>query len=267
MTRLIGGTVLAIASLAPFGGAASAQPAYSPPPPNATFDLQLGGSYPPAAGVGIVDRDRTSHPAAGAYNLCYVNAFQTQDYQAGWWKRHHPGLLLHSKAGKLVTDPNWHGEILLDTSTAAKRRALTRIIGGWIDDCAYRGFDAVDPDNLDSNTRSHHLLTAADNLAFAKLIAARAHADGLAVGQKNDAELSARARRTAHFDFAVVESCQVYSECGDYLRTYGADVLEVEYSAKAFAAACADHGDAISIVRRDHNLVARGKPGYAYDAC
>ncbi|HVS69518.1 MAG TPA: endo alpha-1,4 polygalactosaminidase [Mycobacteriales bacterium] len=240
---------------------------YSAPPANARFDYQLGGAYRPARSVRVVDRDRTSHPAAGRYNLCYVNGFQTQDYQAEWWQTHHPDLLLHDESGELVEDPNWPGEYLLDTSTAAKRHALLAVIGHWIDICATKGFDGTEPDNLDSNTRSQHLLTAADNLAFAALLAARAHRDGLAIGQKNDAELSARARRTAHFDFAIAESCQVYRECGYYRKTYGDEVFEVEYGAGSFHAACHARGKRISIIRRDRNLVARGKPGYTYRSC
>jgi Glycoside-hydrolase family GH114 len=248
-------------------GATDAVPAYSPPPANATFDYQIGGSYSPAAGVGIVDRDRTSHPAAHAYNICYVNAFQTQAYQAAWWKTHHSDLLLRTPSGELVSDPSWPGEILLDTSTAAKRTGLAKIIGGWIDICANKGFNAVEADNLDSNTRSHHLLTVADNLAFAKLLSARAHTDGLAIAQKNDAELSARARRTAHFDFAMAESCQVYSECSYYLKAYGDEVIEIEYAGKPYRAACAARGARISVILRDINVVARGHKGYVYQAC
>lgn len=77
---------------------------YSLPPANGRFDYQIGGAYRPAAGVRIVDRDRTASPAPGVYDVCYVNAFQTQDYQASWWKRHHRGLLLHDR-GRLVEEP------------------------------------------------------------------------------------------------------------------------------------------------------------------
>ena len=87
------------------------------PPVNATFDYQIGGAYAPAAGVGIVDRDRHDSPAAGRYSICYVNAFQTQPEEASWWRKHHPSLLAHTKAGKRIEDPDWPGEFLLDTST------------------------------------------------------------------------------------------------------------------------------------------------------
>jgi Glycoside-hydrolase family GH114 len=40
-------------------------------------------------------------------------------------------------------------EIILDTSTAAKRTEIATILNGWIDECADDGFNAVEPDNLD----------------------------------------------------------------------------------------------------------------------
>ncbi len=42
------------------------------------FDYQIGGPYSPAKDVATVIRDRHAKPAVGAYNVCYINAFQTQ---------------------------------------------------------------------------------------------------------------------------------------------------------------------------------------------
>ena len=163
------------------------------PPANAVFDYQLGGAYAPAADVRIVDRDRLAPPAPGVYSVCYVNAFQTQPAELAHWRRAHPDLLLR-KRGRPVVDAAW-GERLLDTSTAAKRRALLRVVGPWIDGCARSGFQAVEPDNLDSYSRSKGALTLSDNKAFATMLIRRAHHDGLAIAQKNTAELaSGRAR-------------------------------------------------------------------------
>src|SRR5205814_9247044 len=111
-----------------------------------------------------------------------------------------------------IIDPGWN-EQLLDTATPAKRTALAKIVGGWIARCGRDGFQAVEPDNLDSWSRSKHSLTIGDNLAFASLLAARAHGAGLAIAQKNAAGISRRGRR-AGFDFAIAEECQAYHECG-----------------------------------------------------
>jgi hypothetical protein len=251
-------------------GQSSAHPKVTLPPANGRFDYQIGGAYKPLASVRVVDRDRTSSPAPGVYNVCYVNAFQTQAESDGWWKRHHSKLLLRNAHGALIEDPGWPGEIILNTSTATDRGALATIEDRWLKGCKTKGFQAVEPDNLDSNTRSHGLLTQAEDFAFAKLLAQRAHADGLAIAQKNDAEQSAHLRRTVHFDFAIAEECQVFSECGFYTKTYGDEVFEIEYTDNgraAYATACADRGRQISIILRDRNVTPRGAKPYVYQAC
>jgi len=47
-------------------------------PTGTDVDYQLGGAAEPEPNVGIVVRDRTDPPAAGRFNVCYVNGFQTQ---------------------------------------------------------------------------------------------------------------------------------------------------------------------------------------------
>jgi hypothetical protein len=240
------------------------------PPVNGRFDYQIGGAYTPAASVRIVDRDRTSRPAAGVYNVCYINAFQTQAEHDHWWRSHHPHLLLRTANGHVVEDPGWPGELVLDVGTAHKRAALARIVGGWIAGCARKGFQAVEPDNLDSYSRSHGLLTLADDLRFATLLAQRAHAEDLAIAQKNTAELHHRGRRIAGFDFAIAEECQVYSECSSYTRAYGHRVIEIEYTdngRRYYRQACAARGKRISILLRDRDVLPRGRKGYVYRAC
>lgn len=240
----------------------------TPPPPHAAFSYQIGGAFPPAPGVTVVDRDRHDAPVAGLYDVCYVNAFQAQPEELAWWRRHHPSLLLR-REGRPVVDAAWN-EQLLDVSTAAKRRRLAAVVDGWIDGCARAGYRAVEPDNLDSFTRSHGALTAPDNLAFARLLIAHAHADGLAIAQKNAAELAATGRRLG-FDFAIAEECQAYDECGSYTGAYGAHVIEIEYTdnggLRTFERACALRGRRISIVYRDRNVTPAGRPGFVERRC
>src|SRR5690606_14032176 len=90
------------------------------PPVGEIADYQLGGAYPPRGDVEIVVRDRTDHPVAGIYSVCYVNAFQTQPDAAEWWFERHPNLLLTSDDGP-VEDPDWPDEYLFDVSTAQNR--------------------------------------------------------------------------------------------------------------------------------------------------
>lgn len=238
-------------------------------PPNGVFDYQIGGPYAPVASVAVVARDRHEAPVSGRYNICYVNAYQTQPEDKAFWTGQHPDLLVR-KSGKLVTDPNWPGEYLLDTSTAAKRTRLLAIVGPWLDGCDRSGFDAVEPDNLDSWTRSKNVLTKPHNVAFATLLAQRAHASGLAIAQKNTTQLGASGKTQIGFDFAIAEECQVYDECDAYTDVYGDQVVEIEYTdnpRSAYTQACAARGGDISVILRDRDVVPRGTGGYRYENC
>ncbi|GAB3616418.1 endo alpha-1,4 polygalactosaminidase [Okibacterium endophyticum] len=239
------------------------------PPLAARFDYQLGGAYTPDDSVQVVARDVTQEPVPGRYNICYVNAFQTQPGTHEEWESEHPQLLLRHD-GDVVVDPDWPDEVLLDTSTAANRSLLAEIAWHDIDSCARAGFDAVEPDNLDSWTRSHGVLDEADNIAFAALLAERAHSRGMAIAQKNAGEIGSRGRDDAHLDFAIVEECQVYDECDEYTEVYGRHVIEIEYTdngEEAFAAACAARGDEISVLLRDRDVVPASADGYVTEWC
>ncbi|MCK7622478.1 endo alpha-1,4 polygalactosaminidase [Streptomyces sp. RS10V-4] len=256
----------------PAGGDHPTAPATAPhgvrlPAADAVFDYQIGGPYPPARDVRVVSRDRTAPPAAGRYNVCYVNAFQAQpgDEATRWWTQHHPGLLLRGRDGEPVIDEDWN-EPLLDISTAAKREELLGVVGPWIDGCAKAGFDAVEPDNLDSYQRSDGLLSEDDALAFAALLTRRAHDRGLAAAQKNTSDLLPERRRTG-FDFAVTEECARYQECADYADAYGNRVFDIEYRRQDFATACRTWGDRLSFVLRDRDVGRPGDPGYVHAAC
>lgn len=239
---------------------------WTPPPANAAFDYQIGGAYTPPAGVTVVSRDSTASPAAGLYNICYINAFQAQPDADSWWKTNHPDLLLHDASGNLVIDEDWD-EILLDFSTAAKRAALTTIVGGWIDGCASKGFKGVEPDNLDSWTRSNGLLTQSQAVAYAASLVSYAHGKGLAVGQKNTADLSTANAKQIGFDFAVAEECADYDECQNYTATYGSNVIVIEYTQKQFTKACTAYGSTLSIVLRDVDVTTPGSSSYVFKTC
>src|SRR5690606_27321196 len=107
----------------------------------------------------------------------------------------------------------WPDEVLLDLRTARKRATAARVASRWFADCADRGFRAVEPDNLDSWTRSRKLLKRSHARSYARLLVRAAHAERLAIAQKNAAGINGR---KLGFDFAVVEECEVYRECGRY---------------------------------------------------
>ena len=243
--------------------------AYTLPPANAVWDYQIGGPYTPASAVGIVDRDHTESPAAGKYNVCYVNAYQTQPGASGSWPS---AALLRTANGKLVEDAEWEGEYMVDTRTATSRTAIMSVVGPWMDSCASKGFKGVEVDNLDSYTRDpSKQLTKDGSLALAKLIVDRAHSKGLAIGQKNTVELAGTGKSQIGFDFAVVESCQRWDECDGYTNVYGDQVYEVEYVEEGGQAnwkkACDARGARISITYRDVLVKPAGSSGYTFKYC
>ena len=233
------------------------------PPVNAKVDYQLGGAYTPPTGVTIVSRDRTESPASGIYNICYVNGFQIQPGEETMWMQQHPDLILR-KNGTPVIDTDWN-EMLIDVSTPAKRDAVAAIVGDWIDGCHTAGFDAIEIDNLDSYTRSQNLLTEANAVAAMKLFSDRAHAVGMAISQKNSAEIVAR-KAELGTDFAVAEECNTYDECDVYTDGYGDHVIVIEYVRADFTTGCSAYPN-LSIVLRDRDLVLPSSGAYVYDGC
>lgn len=241
-----------------------AMPVLELPPPNAQVDYQLGGAYPPPAGVSVVHRDRAAARVPGMYNICYVNGFQVQPGEESYWLDLHPDLLLRDDSGELVRDTQWD-EILLDIRLAEKRQAIASIVGTWIGQCRDSAFDAIELDRLDSYTHSHGLLLENQAILQMKLIADAAHAVGLPIAQKNAAELVPR-RAELGTDFAITEECNRYNECDKYTDGYGDHVIVIEYREQDFAKGCAEYPN-LSIVLRDLELVTPDHADYVYDGC
>ncbi|MFE6736818.1 endo alpha-1,4 polygalactosaminidase [Microbacterium sp. NPDC057650] len=242
-----------------------ASPASSDLLPVGGVDYQLGTPYEPAEGTSIVARDRSSQPASGVFSICYVNAFQTQPGELADW----PDDALLRSGGEIVHDSDWPDEVLLDIGDAEVRDVVVERVGGWIEDCADAGFDAVELDNLDSFTRSGGAFDADDAVQTAARLVAAAHEAGLPVGQKNAAEHTERMRHEAGFDFAVAEECAAFDECSAYTNVYGADVIDIEYpdTLDDFAAACESGSLPDRTVLRDRLLVASGQKGYLLQRC
>ncbi|GAA4993629.1 endo alpha-1,4 polygalactosaminidase [Kineococcus glutinatus] len=123
-----------------------------------------------------------------------------------------------------------------------------------LDACRDRGFDAVEPDNVDGWANATGFdLTAADQLRFNRWIAAEVHARGMAVGLKND--LGQVRDLVDDVDFAVNESCARYAECHllDPFVAAGKAVLHVEYGVDpaGFCAAAHRPGFSSMLKRRD----------------
>ena len=157
-----------------------------------------------------------------------------------------------------MVDEAW-GEFLLDVRTAAKRKALARIVGRWVRGCAHDGYAAVEYDNLDSFTRSDGLLKKRQAIRYAALLVDRAHRYGLAAGQKNLAGFDGT---TIGYDFAVSEECGRYDECRRYVDDFGDQVLMIEYRFEDFSETCTAYGATHAVVLRDRDLTPTGVHGW-----
>lgn len=68
----------------------------------------------------------------------------------------------------------------------------------------------------------------------------------------------------------VAEECEVYRECGEYTKTYGTRLIEIEYTdtpRSAYTRACAARSGKASILLRDRDVVPAGDRGYVYRHC
>ncbi|WP_369808102.1 endo alpha-1,4 polygalactosaminidase [Leucobacter chinensis] len=239
-------------------------------PERGVADYQLGGAYDPPETVTIVERDSADDPAPGRYNICYVNGFQTQPAEGEAWLELSSSVVLRDDTGNPVFDPAWPDEMILDTSTEVKREAIVAQLEPVLTECAEKGFDAVEFDNLDTFSRFDGLVTEAGNLALATLLVNASHELGLQAGQKNTPQLGENGRDQAGFDFAVAEECVRFAECDAYTEVYGKRVIDIEYFDDlkgSLEATCADPDRPDMTIVRDRDLVPAGSAEYAYHVC
>ncbi|MEU4250885.1 endo alpha-1,4 polygalactosaminidase [Amycolatopsis sp. NPDC026612] len=260
VATVVTAAALTASGLVTMAGTSSA--AVTLPPLAAPWDYQIGGAYTPPSGVKIVSRDNSDPAASGQYNICYINAFQVNPGLDGEWSS---DLLLRDANGNKVIDKDWK-ETLLDIRTADKRTRVAAKIDGIIDSCASKGFQAVEPDNYDSYSRSKNLISTTQAQDYIKLLSSHAHAKGLAIAQKNTPELAGN-RSANGLDFAVVEECGYYTECGDYTGPFANRVVDVEYSNTGLSRACASWKGTISVVQRDKDVLPAGEAGYVRRTC
>lgn len=171
-------------------------------------------------GAEASSQDVAALNAAGVVTICYINA--------GAWEEWRDDADAYPDAVIGAGYPGWDGERFVDIR---QLDLLGPILGARLDDCAAKGFTAVDPDNVDTYlTETGFDLTREDQLRFNRWLAEAAHARGLAIGQKNVPELAADL--AVEFDFAVTEDCVVdgWCEAMDPYRALGKPVLMVEYT-------------------------------------
>ncbi len=99
----------------------------------------------------------------------------------------------------------WDGEKFLDIRDID---ALAPIMRARLDMIKTKGFDAVEPDNIDSYTNNTGFdITEQDVINYCKWLANEAHSRGLSIGQKNATELSDQL--VGYFDWILLEDAFV----------------------------------------------------------
>ncbi|MFD3680699.1 endo alpha-1,4 polygalactosaminidase [Streptomyces sp. NPDC058613] len=200
------------------------------PRPGVGWQWQLTGKLDTSVNAPVYDVDGFTTTArqvsalkkAGRKTICYLSTGAWEDFRPD--ADAFPEELLGQGNG-------WEGERWLDVR---RLDVLEPLMAKRFDMCRDKGFDAVEPDNMDAyQNPSGFPLTAGHQLAYNRLIAKLAHDRGLAVGLKND--LDQIPQLVGEFDFAVNEQCAEYREC-DRLTPFieaGKAVFHVEYELPA----------------------------------
>ncbi|MBZ9595500.1 endo alpha-1,4 polygalactosaminidase [Streptomyces yangpuensis] len=178
------------------------------PPPGTGWQWQLTGRLDTSVKAPVYDIDGFNTTKAqvaelkkaGRKTICYLSTGAWEDFRPD--AEAFPRDLLGKGNG-------WEGERWLDIRRVAE---LEPLMAKRFDMCRDKGFDAVEPDNMDGyQNTSGFPLTADDQLRYNRLIAKLAHDRGMAVGLKND--LDQIPQLVGDFDFAVNEQCAQYDEC------------------------------------------------------
>jgi hypothetical protein len=244
-----------------------------------SWDWQIGASSDaaiiPPAGSQMIDVDGFSVSAqkvaalhaAGLKVVCYLDV---GSYETG-----RPDSADYPAALRLSEDPDWPGEWFLDIRDVFKSGSvLVGILNKRFQMCKDKGFDAVEPDNLDNWDANRSLLTEQDQVDFDGWVADRVHALGISVALKNCPELVTRLDRTGQrlvdkFDFELDEQCQEYSECDSFTEfsKSGKAIFDVEYKANLTLNCSQFSSLSINALKKDLDLVGAGDSGYLRQTC
>jgi hypothetical protein len=218
------------------------------------------------AGQTVYDIDGETNSAATVASLhalgpdvkviCYVDVGTYENYRSD--AASFPASVLGATNG-------WPGEQWLDVRQQSVLLPIMKArFQNW---CIAKGFDAIEPDNLDGweNTTGFPL-TQADGISYVTAIASLAHSLGLSIGLKNLPDQAANLEPT--FDWALDEQCFQYAECSSYTSSFlakGKAVWDIEYSTMPDCTTA--NTMMMNAEFRDLNLVGPSNAGYVYDTC
>lgn len=199
--------VLALA-VVPFSSPAGAETRWQPAP-GTSWQWQLSSRPETLLDVDAYDLDGFDTPKAtvdriranGGKAICYISV--------GSWENWRPDRGRFPKRVLGRDYYGWPGEKWLDIRDLD---ALAPIMGARMDVCKQKGFDAVEPDNMDGyQNRTGFNISYAQQLRYNKFLADAAHERGLAIAMKNDPDQVTDL--VDHFDFAITEDCFAQNWC------------------------------------------------------
>ncbi len=242
--------LIALSVFAPGAGAY-----WHPTPTTTAWQWQLQGKLDlsPAASVFDIDGFESTKANVAALHkrgdeaICYLDV--------GSWEEYRPDASQFPKSVIGAVYEGFPEERWLDI---AHFHRFAAIMEARIAMCARKGFDAVEPDNIAGwENRTGFDLSGADQLRYNRWIAAKVHRAGMAVALKNDPKQAAKL--VGLYDFAIVEECFQYEECGYYKTFVSHDkaVYEAEYELEPSEFCAAAQALDFSAVRKSLELFAK----------
>jgi hypothetical protein len=235
--------------------APAAEARWQAQPTTAAWQWQLQGKIDTSVEAGVYEVDGFEVPVRtvarlhrlGREVICYLDV--------GSWESYRPDADRFPKAVLGRAYEGYPDERWLDIR---RIDLLAPILRDRFDLCRRKGFDAVEPDNIAGyENKTGFRLTAADQLRFNRWVAREVHRRGMSAALKND---PAQVKQlVSRFDFAVVEECFAYDECGRFspFVDAGKAVFVAAYE-EPLAAIC---GQAerlhFSVIRKGYDLFAR----------
>lgn len=175
--------------------------------------VELDGFDTPASVVAEVHR-------LDKHAVCYVDV--------GTWENWRPDAKDFPRSVLGRPDAGWPGERWLDVRRLG---VLLPIMTRRIEMCEKKGFDAVDPDNVDGvDNDTGFKLTVREQLRYDRDVASIVHAHCMSVALKSFADQASALE--GDFDFVVNEQCVQYEECTELLPfvQHKKAVFDIEYT-------------------------------------
>lgn len=204
-------------------------PGWWQPSVHTTWQWQLTGlPIDPSFDVDVYDIDLFDNEAntvaalhaQGRRVLCYISVGSWEDWRPD--ADQFPASVLGNDY------EGWPGEKWLDIRQID---LLAPIMRARFDQCKAKGFDGIEPDNIDGYTNDTGFpLTYQDQLAYNLWLANEAHARGLSIGLKNDGDQVADL--LPYFDWALTEDCFAQDWCQEVepFVAAGKAVFAAEYT-------------------------------------